>query len=147
MFGTFTTFSTRGDRDRHVGGHAREELQVRIREVDDRVVGDDVLHRRRVHADLAHDALERSPSGKASTLNVTGLPRLDAADVGLVHLGVDLHLRQVLRDREDRRRLQRGGDGLADVDVARDDDAVDRRADHRVVEIGARDRRRRPPSG
>jgi hypothetical protein len=29
-----------------------------------------------------------------------------------------------------------GGDGLADVDAARDDDAVDRRADHGVVEVG-----------
>src|SRR2546421_8734203 len=32
------------------------------------------------------------------------LPRLDAPDVGLIHLGVDPHPGEILRDREDRDR-------------------------------------------
>jgi hypothetical protein len=58
-----------------------------------------------------------------------------AADVGFGDVGVDLHLGEVLRDREERRRLQAGGDRLPDVDGARDDDAVDRRDDDRVLEL------------
>ena len=54
---------------------------------------------------------------------------------GFVDVGVDLHLRQVGGDDEQRRRLHAGGDRLADVDAALRHDAVDRRRDDRVIEV------------
>jgi hypothetical protein len=57
--------------------------------------------------------------GKASTLKRTGWSTRISADVGLGEGGVDLHLRQVLGDLEQRRRLEAGGDGLADIDLER----------------------------
>ena len=70
----------------------------------------------------------------------------DAADVGLVDVREDLHLREVLRDHEERRRLERRRDGLADVVAAAHDDPVDRRDDARVreVRLGLLELRRRP---
>ena len=114
-------------------------MELGVREVDDCVVGDDVLDRRRIHADLAHDSAERVFRERID-LEARRVPALDPTDVGLVYLRVDLHLGQVLRDREDGRRLQRRSDRLAHVDVARHDDAVDRRANHGMVEVGAGDR-------
>jgi len=61
------------------------------------------------------------------------------ADVGLVDRGVDLHAREILRDREQHGRLQRRRDGLPDVDRALEHRAVDGRADGRVLEIDPRD--------
>jgi hypothetical protein len=49
-----------------------------------------------------------------------------------------LHVLEVLRDREERRGLHARGDGLADVDAARHDDAIDRRGDHRVSQVHLR---------
>jgi hypothetical protein len=48
---------------------------------------------------------------------------------------MDLHVAQILRDREERRRRQGGGHRLPDVDVARDHRTVDRGPDDRVLEI------------
>ena len=42
---------------------------------------------------------------------------------------------EVVRDRENDRRLQAGRDRLANIDIARDHDAIDRRRDRAVVEI------------
>ena len=55
--------------------------------------------------------------------------------VGLGHVRVDLHLREVVCDRKDYRRLQTRGHGLADIDAARDDLAIDRRCDGAMLEI------------
>src|SRR5207302_1630820 len=104
----------RGDGDGHVRGHAGKQLQLRVREVDDRIVRDDVLHRRGVHADLTHDALE-GVFGKRVDLERGALSQLDPADVRLVDLGVHPHLGQVLRDREDGRGLERRRDRLPHV--------------------------------
>src|SRR4029079_9228497 len=60
---------------------------------------------------------------------------LDAADVALADIGVDLHLREVGRDQEQRRRLEARRHGLTDGDVARDDGAVHRRYDVGIAEI------------
>ena len=46
----------------------------------------------------------------------TSWPTIDIADVGLGDLGVDLHVREVVRDLEDDRRAEAGGDGLAHID-------------------------------
>ena len=66
------------------------------------------------------------------------LALVDRADVGLADIGVDLHLRQIAGDEEERRRLEARRDGLPDVDAARHDDAVDGRDDARVLEVDAR---------
>src|SRR5262249_23231278 len=120
--------------ERDVRGHARAELEVRVVDVDDGVVGDDVLDGlRRVAdlADLAAEALARVRVDGERGRHV----RRELADVRLGDVGVDLHLLQVLGDGEQRGRLQRGGHRLADVDVARDDDTVDGGDDVRVVEV------------
>ena len=62
-------------------------------------------------------------------------PFLDLADIGLVDAQVDLHLRQVLGDLEQHRRLEAGRHGLARLDRTQQDHAVHRRTDHRVVDI------------
>ena len=88
--------------------------------------------------------LKRCP-GNASTVKYVGMPTCEPPDVPLGDVRVDLHLGEVLRDREERRRRERGGDRLPDVDAARDDDAVDGRDDVRVREVHLRlvERRRR----
>ena len=63
---------------------------------------------------------------------------LQLADVGLVHVGEDAHLLQVLRDDEEDGGLEAGDDRGAGIDAARDDDAVDRGVDLRVAEVGRR---------
>ena len=63
------------------------------------------------------------------------LSRTDAADVGFVDVGIDLHLGQVRGNDEQRRRRHAGGHGLADIDAALRDDAVDRRLDDRVIAV------------
>ena len=65
------------------------------------------------------------------------MPESNPPDIRLVHLGVNLHLRQVLRDGKDRGRLQRRGHCLADIHIARHDDPVNGRPDYRVVQIDA----------
>ena len=62
----------------------------------------------------------------------------DLADVAFVDIRLDLHLCQVAGDHEQGRRVQAGGDGLAGLDAALDHRAVDRRADHRVGQVGLR---------
>ena len=63
------------------------------------------------------------------------LVRADAADVGLIEVRHDLHLGQVRGEDEQRRRLHAGGDRLADVDAARNHQAVNRRLDDRVLQV------------
>ncbi len=102
-------------------------------DLDDDVVGHHVLHRDRGVPHLHDGALEG-----AARIGVDGegrrLPFVDAADVGLGDVRLHLHLGQVLGDLEELRRLEARGDGLSDVDAARDDDAVDRRRDVGVAE-------------
>src|SRR5439155_24510974 len=97
-------------------------------------VGDDVLAHLRRLADLVDVAGERL-AGKRVDRERGAIVELDAADVRLVHARLDLHLREVLGDREEHRRLQARGNRLADVDLAGGDDAVDGGPDRRVVEV------------
>ena len=124
------------DLDAHVGRHARLQLQLRVRHVDHRHVADDVLlddrlephlpdrageHLVGIRVDLEADLLAGwiRPMSVSSTLALTCM-RVRSS-----------------RDHEQRRRLHARGDGLPDVDVARDDDAVDRRGDDGVAEVDA----------
>ena len=53
-------------------------------------------------------------------------------------LAFTLHLGQIASDDEQGWRLQAGGDGLADVDVARDHHAIDGCSDDRVTQVDLR---------
>ena len=65
---------------------------------------------------------------------------LDVANVRFVGLGVNLHFLQVLRDGKNRWCLQRCRHGLADIHVARDHRPINRRTNHRVIQIRLSDR-------
>ena len=65
------------------------------------------------------------------------LPLPHPADIGLVHVHLQLELRKVLGQREKHGRLERGGHGLPRLDRAPQNHAVDRRADDRLRQIGA----------
>ena len=128
-----------GEHERDVGRHARAQRVVAVVDVDHGVVGHHALGRGRRVADLADHAVElpaRERVDRERRLHALGQP----ADVALGDRGVDLHAREVLGDREQHRRLERRRHGLADVDRARQHDAVDRRVDRRVRqgELGLR---------
>ena len=102
-----------GDVDGGVRRHARQQFSGSVVHVDDHVVGDDVVDGLRVDANLRDLAFERlvriCQHGK-----VHGVAGLDVADIRLADVDVHFHLTKILRDREERRRLQRGGHGLTD---------------------------------
>ena len=126
--GTRSTSVNHRDLDRDVGGHLRPQLEVRVADLDDDRVGDDVLVDRGVEPDLG----DRAPElllGVGVDREARHLAGRDPADVGLVDVGLDLHLGQVLGDGEQGRRLERGGHGLADVVLARHHHPVDGRGD------------------
>ncbi|ODT33960.1 MAG: hypothetical protein ABS55_12105 [Lautropia sp. SCN 70-15] len=89
--------------------------------------------------DLAFEA----PPGIGIDGEARLLAHLDAADVGLVDAGVDLHVAQVAGDHEQFGRLQARGHRLAGIDRALDDHAVDRAAYHGAVEVDPRRGHRR----
>ena len=117
--------------------HARLQHQVGIGDADHDVVGDDVLHRLRRLADLAHLALERA-IGKGFDREGRRVVLLDAADVAFADIGIDLHLGEIGGDQEQGRRLEARRDRLAHGDVARHHGAVHRRNDIGVVQIDLR---------
>ncbi len=51
---------------------------------------------------------------------------------------MDLHLREVFRNDEERRCREAGRDGLTGLHVPHDDRAIDGRADDRVPQVGTR---------
>ena len=109
-------------------------MTARVVHGHDDGVGDDVLDDLRGLADLRDDAGEGlAREGVHRERHAVLQP--DPADVGLVHADLDLHLREVLGDREEDRRLQARRHRLPDVHRSRDDHAVDRRADRGVLEI------------
>src|SRR5581483_7569446 len=84
---------------RDVGGHARAQLEVRILDVDHRVVGDHVLGGDGGVSDLPHgsgeDLVGIGVDGEGGLHLVAQL-----TDVRLGDVGVDLHVGQVLGDGE-----------------------------------------------
>ena len=62
----------------------------------------------------------------------------DHADIGFRDVRIDLHFREIICDRENDGRLQTGSNGLADIDTARNHDAVDGRSNRAMIEIGLR---------
>ena len=63
---------------------------------------------------------------------------LDHADIRFGHIRVDLHFGEIIRDREDDRRLQTGRNRLSNIDIARNNNAIDRRRNRAMLEIGLR---------
>ncbi len=86
-------------------------------------VGHHVLRALRVQPDLLHHAFEDlaaiSVDGKRD-----GKSGVDAANVGLVDLGPDLHPSQVFGEQEQARGAHRANDGLPDADPPRNDHAL-----------------------
>ena len=133
-FGIRSHVGALGDLDVDVGRHAGLQLQLRVGNVDDRRVGDDVLLHDGLQPHLRHGAVEIvgrvGVDAKAHVLAGT-----NAADVRFVEVGDDLHLREIGRQNEQGRRRHAGGNRLPDVDIAGDDQSVDRRADDRVLKV------------
>ena len=125
------------DLNLQVRRHARLQLQVVVRDVDDRSVGRHVLDHDRLQPDLLDRALKFFGRVRVDVKR-DALSRPDSPDVGLVDVRVHLHLRQVGGDYEQCRRLHAGSDRLPDVHAALNDDAIDRSRDHRVIEIHLR---------
>ena len=108
-----------------------------IADADHRVIGNDVLDGDRRIADLHDFALER-PRRKRVDGEIHVLIDRDPAHVRFGHVRVDLHFREIICDRENNRRLQTGGHRLAHIDISRNHDAIDRRRDRAVVQVGFR---------
>ena len=125
-----------GNLDGDVGRHAGLQLQVRIGHRNHRRIRHDVLHRRRLEPHLCDFADERV-GGVGVDAEGDALTRTHPAHVGFVDVRQDLHLRQVGGHEVEHRRVHAGLDRLPLVDVARDDDAVDRRDDRRIAEVHA----------
>jgi hypothetical protein len=125
------------DDDAHVGGHAGQQRHVRVLRRDHHGVADHVLHRLRRLADLADLAVEAAPRESVDREG-RGQADAQAAHIGLVDRGFDLHVAQVLRDGEEHRRLQARGDRLPGVDVAQDDRPVHRGADDGALQVHLR---------
>ena len=115
--------------------HAGAQQQVGIVEAQHGRIGDDVVDRLRRDADRVDLGRE---AAVAERLDGEGrvLPLLHLPDVRLVDVDLKLHGGEVLRDGEEHRRLQRGGDRLPGLHGAAHHHAVDRRADGRLLEIG-----------
>jgi hypothetical protein len=125
------------DLDPQVRGHPRLQLQLGIGHVDDRRVGRDVLDDDRLQPNLLHRTLELLARVRVYCKRY-GLVGPDAADIGFVDVGVDLHLGQVGRNHKERRRRHARGHRLPNIDASLDHDAVDRRGDDAVIEIDLR---------
>ena len=82
-----------------------------------------------------HDFAVEGAHGERVHREIDILPHLQNADVRLGHIRVDLHLREIIGDLENDRGLQTGRDGLANIDVTRDHDAIDRRRDRAMLKI------------
>ena len=117
-----------------VGGHAGQKVAARVVGLGDHRVGDHVLLGGRLLAHLGDDAREilvrESVDGEPDLLTLAHL-----ADVGLVDADLHFQLGEVLRQAEQDRRRKAGGHGLARLDGALDDDAVDGRDDARPAEV------------
>ena len=120
--------------DGYVGRQTRFELQVGVVGRNDHLVGDHARFGRRLEPDLLDRPLERVV-GIGVDGELDPLPVLDLADVRFVDIGDDLHLRQVVGDGEEGRRLEAGRYGLSLLDGPADDHTVDGRGDGRIVEV------------
>src|SRR3546814_18991125 len=80
----------------------------------------------------------KSVDGEGGALAV-----LDLTDIGFVDGDLQLHLREIFGNSEEDWCVQRCGDGLYRLAIARQHHAVERRIDSRLVTVGWRGRQRR----
>ena len=122
--------------DLDIGRHAGQQPPQRILGVDHHRVGDHIVERGRRQPDLLDRALE-GDVGIGIDIEADRIIAGDLADIGLVDLGIDLHLGEVLGDGEQLGRRHAGRDRLPGLYRALDHHAVDRRADIGAFEIDA----------
>ena len=120
--------------DAQVRGHAGLQFEPRILHRNDGGVDDDVLHGLRAETHLLHAALEGA-AGIGVDREGNALAVDHTTDIGFVDVGGNLHVAQIVGDQKQGGRLQARGDRLAELDIALDHHAVDRRADIGVLEI------------
>jgi hypothetical protein len=127
--------------DVHVRRHLRPKAPLGIVDLEDHGIGHDVLIDLCVVPDL------RDPAAKfilrvRVDVEARHLPDLHAPDVRLIDVCLYLHLGQVLRDLEERGRLEGCGDCLPNIVLTIDDDTVDGGEDLRVTQVRHRLRKR-----
>src|SRR5262245_1501177 len=117
-----------------IGGHAGQKPAERIVGGDDDGIGNDVLQGDRGEPDLLDLPLEGhvgiGVDGEADRVATRHL-----TDIGLIDLGLDLHLVEILGDGEELRRLQTCRHGLPDFYDLVDNHAVYGRADIGAAEV------------
>src|SRR3990172_12280355 len=122
------------DDERDVGGHPRHELEIAVMHLNHHVIGDNVLNGYRSPPDLPDLALECDIGvGVDRKFNI--LSDFHHSDVRFGHIGIDLHFGQIPGYREQRRRLEARGHGLAHIHVPGDHHTVNGRDDPRVFKV------------
>src|SRR5262249_44371530 len=117
-----------------VCSHPRPKLHVRVRNINNRAVGNHVLQSLRVQTDLT-DLSAEALSGVRIYGKVRAYALFDLTYVGFVYRSENLHFGQVIGNRKQHRGLKTCGDGLANVYGSRNNDAIDRRSDDGVIQI------------
>ena len=115
--------------------HAGPEQQFRVVRRQHGLVRHDALNDFRSVAEFADFRIELF-AGIGIDAEVGFLTFTDLADIGFVHIHLNLHLPEIFGDRKQNGRLQRRGHRLTRLDIAAQDDAGDGRADERLLEIG-----------
>src|SRR5260370_22750922 len=114
-----------GGNDVHVRRHTRLQQEFGVRYLKHDVIGHDILDRDRRLTDLLNHSLQLSV-GKRIYLEPRDLALMHSPDVGLADVAVHLHLGEILRDQKKCRGLKASGDGLSDINISRDNGAVNR---------------------
>ena len=123
--------------DLGVGGHVGFQFAAGIVDGDADFKGGDVVLFDAEWSDLSDLALERFVF-EGFDLDAGGLTEIDLADVGLVDLALDVNLGGVADGHDQSRRGtedEDGADGVANLNVSREDGAVHRRGDGGVAEL------------
>ena len=125
------------EEDLGVGGHVGFELAAGVVDGDANLEGGDVVLFDAEWGDLGYLALEGFVL-EGLDLDAGGLAEVDLADVGLVDLALDVDLGDVADGHDEGgggAEDEDGADGVADLDVAREDGAVHGRGDGGVAEL------------
>ena len=121
--------------DGRQGGHARLQAGLGVVDFDDGLIRDHVLIRVGALADLDDPSQEDFPRKRVDLEDhLFGL--LDPADIGFVDCAFDAQAADVVGDFEKHGSIHAGGQRLAFVDEAGDDDAVHRREDIAMGQVG-----------
>ena len=117
---------------------------IRIINGDDGVVGDNIIHGGGRFTDLDNFPLKHVV-GKRVHGEFSRLAGFHLANVRLGNAGINVHLCQVVGDGKQHRRIERRRDRLADIELARNNNAINRRINRAVVQVRPRIFQRRRP--